>query len=60
MAKLKCGNCGRILGCSCKQRTASDGKRCCTTCLAGYEKQLQSNTDPQVRELRNAQKIIGK
>lgn len=39
----KCGNCGVKLGCSCKRRTASDGKSCCANCIAGYEKILKQN-----------------
>ncbi len=46
MPTLKCGNCGRILGCACKKRTASDGKQCCTTCVTGYNKAVQNKTKP--------------
>lgn len=38
----KCNNCGAKLGCSCKKRTASDGKSCCASCIAGYERKLKS------------------
>lgn len=34
---MNCPNCGAVLNCSCKLRTASDGKRCCTMCVAAYE-----------------------
>lgn len=32
-----CPNCGTKLSCSCKLRTASDGKICCANCIADYE-----------------------
>lgn len=34
---MNCPNCGASLGCSCKLRKASDGKQCCTLCVAKYE-----------------------
>jgi hypothetical protein len=37
----QCGNCKAKLGCSCKKRTASDGKSCCASCLSKYEKTLK-------------------
>jgi hypothetical protein len=40
MSKSKCINCGKILGCSCQRRVASDGKNCCKGCLAIYETSL--------------------
>ena len=40
----KCNNCGTKLGCSCKRRTASDGKSCCASCIGSYEKKLKSST----------------
>lgn len=47
-----CNNCRTKLGCSCKRRTASDGKSCCATCLPGYEKTVKqtqpSGTAPGV------------
>lgn len=38
-----CSNCGSTLTCSCQLRTASDGKTCCTTCVAMYEQVLLAN-----------------
>jgi len=38
-----CKNCNTKLGCSCKRRTASNGKSCCATCLPNYEKVLKQN-----------------
>jgi hypothetical protein len=56
MPTLKCYNCGRILGCSCKRRTASDGKSCCTTCIQGYTKSLTIKTvSPEVKRVRDMQ-----
>lgn len=37
----KCSNCGTKLGCSCKKRTASDGRSCCANCISKYEQSLQ-------------------
>lgn len=37
----QCNNCGAKLGCSCKRRTASNGKSCCATCIGNYEKVLK-------------------
>ena len=39
----KCGNCKATLGCSCKKRTASDGKSCCANCISNYEKTVKKN-----------------
>jgi len=36
-----CTNCGKKLGCSCKKRTASNGKSCCAYCLPNLEKTLK-------------------
>lgn len=36
-----CPNCKDKLSCSCKKRTASDGKTCCTKCVQKYETQLK-------------------
>jgi hypothetical protein len=41
----KCGNCKTKLGCSCKKRTASDGKSCCANCLSNYEKIIKKKTN---------------
>lgn len=38
----KCGNCNATLGCSCKKRTASDGKSCCASCISNYEKTVKT------------------
>lgn len=39
----KCNNCGAKLGCSCKKRTASDGKSCCANCIANYERIIKKS-----------------
>ncbi len=36
-----CTNCGNKYGCSCKTRTASDGKQCCSLCIVNYEELLK-------------------
>ena len=36
----KCLNCGAAITCGCQKRTASDGKSCCSTCVASYEKKV--------------------
>lgn len=41
-----CQNCGATHGCGCQQKIASDGKSCCTSCLATYQASLNS-TPPQ-------------
>lgn len=38
-----CQNCKREMGCGCNKRTASDGKSCCSNCLASYEVSLNGN-----------------
>lgn len=35
-----CPNCGAQITCGCQDRTASDGKRVCSNCVAFYEQQL--------------------
>jgi len=42
-----CINCRSKLGCSCKKRTASDGKSCCVNCIKNYEKILKQNPQPK-------------
>lgn len=37
----QCPNCKVNLSCSCKLRTASDGKKVCTNCIAAYEANLK-------------------
>jgi len=39
----QCNNCGAKLGCSCKKRTASNGKSCCANCIGNYEKVLKQS-----------------
>ena len=41
MGNATCPNCQTTLGCSCKLRVASDGTRCCASCLAAYEEKLK-------------------
>lgn len=38
----ECPNCKSKLSCSCKLRTASDGKKVCTSCITTYEQNLKS------------------
>lgn len=38
----QCSNCKSALSCSCKERTASDGKKCCTKCIAAYEASIKN------------------
>ncbi len=38
---MKCQNCGNTLSCGCQRRVASDGKNCCTACIATYEAKLK-------------------
>lgn len=38
----KCSNCGVSLGCSCKERVATDGKKCCTLCVTNYEQSIKN------------------
>jgi hypothetical protein len=40
---MKCANCGNKLSCSCQQRTASNGKSCCSQCITAYEASLKPN-----------------
>ena len=39
---MKCQNCGATLSCGCKRRVAKDGKSCCSSCVATYNKQLEA------------------
>lgn len=39
-----CSNCGSSITCSCQIRTATDGKPCCSNCVALYEQTLANNT----------------
>jgi hypothetical protein len=57
---MKCPNCGAKLGCGCQKRTATDGKQCCTNCLASYNKTIKpaptqqpgnNNLAPQVNNV---------
>ena len=38
-----CANCKSRLSCGCQKRTASDGKSCCSTCIASYEANIKKN-----------------
>jgi len=37
----QCTNCGRTITCGCQERTASDGKKTCSSCNTQYEQTLQ-------------------
>lgn len=37
-----CSNCKTKLSCSCKKRTASDGRSVCASCIKSYESKLTS------------------
>lgn len=41
----QCKNCHKKLGCSCKKRTASNGKSCCASCLPALEKTLKKSPE---------------
>jgi hypothetical protein len=41
---MKCQNCGAVLTCGCKRRTASNGKICCAKCIVAYENSLKNST----------------
>lgn len=43
---MNCNNCNAKLGCSCKVRVATDGKKCCEYCLVKYEASLHKNGTP--------------
>jgi transcription initiation factor TFIIIB Brf1 subunit/transcription initiation factor TFIIB len=36
-----CPNCGSQITCGCQDRTASDGKKVCSNCVALYEQQIK-------------------
>lgn len=40
---MNCPNCNTSIGCSCKLRNASDGKKVCANCQTNYEKYLEFN-----------------
>ena len=40
---MKCPNCNSTLSCGCQRRQASDGKGCCSSCIAAYEQKLIFN-----------------
>jgi hypothetical protein len=37
---MTCSNCNARLSCGCQRKTASDGKACCSNCIAAYENKL--------------------
>ena len=41
-----CSNCKTSISCSCQKRTASDGKSCCSKCVAKYEQSLKPSSSP--------------
>lgn len=38
----QCLNCQKPLSCTCKLRTASDGTKCCTSCIQAYEQHIKN------------------
>jgi transcription elongation factor Elf1 len=42
-----CPNCGTAITCGCQVRTATDGTKVCTNCMAQYEQQLAAANNPQ-------------
>jgi hypothetical protein len=43
----KCANCGKSLSCGCQRRKASDGRSCCSNCIASYEASIKKiNSGP--------------
>lgn len=47
---MNCPNCNRYLTCSCKLRTASDGKKVCDSCLKSYENSKLDKTKAVVTD----------
>ena len=47
MSQGSCSNCGATITCGCQVRTASDGARVCTNCVAVYEQQIASANNTQ-------------
>jgi transcription elongation factor Elf1 len=43
-SNMACPNCGTQLSCGCQVRTASNGTRVCTSCMARYEEQLKTQS----------------
>lgn len=44
---MKCSNCGSKLTCGCQKRVATDGRQCCSQCVANYNNSLKKAV-PQV------------
>lgn len=42
-----CPNCGTAITCGCQVRTATDGTKVCTNCMALYEHQIAAANNPQ-------------
>ncbi len=41
---MNCNNCGSTYTCSCKVRTASDGKKVCVNCVNKYNEELEKKS----------------
>jgi hypothetical protein len=54
----QCRNCRAKLGCSCKKRTASDGKSCCATCLPKYEKTVKKSRSRTSKNMNTSPGVI--
>lgn len=46
-----CANCGNRLSCGCQKRTASDGKACCSNCIASYEASIKKTKTGSISPL---------
>jgi hypothetical protein len=43
-----CTNCGSQITCGCQDRTASDGRKVCSSCIVSYEQQLNAARNIQL------------
>jgi hypothetical protein len=49
-----CPNCGKKLSCGCQKTKASDGRICCNSCVAFYNKSLRDKTVNPKRMISSA------
>ena len=51
---MTCSNCNARLSCGCQRKTASDGKACCSNCIASYENNLpKAKSKPTLEKAMN-------
>lgn len=53
-----CLNCKTKITCGCQKRTASNGQKVCSSCLANYETKLKANPPKDNLPKDNLQKFI--